>query len=821
MRFSIRVVAPICGVFLLAVAQSAFAQANRPVTWTKGVPTDCGPGITIPVAEMMLKEQLGMYPRTKDFIKDEKDNVLISPDKEKWPDRSGLPQNPKAPYTSQWPPRSLVAEIQSQRNSPVYAVGTNFNGGSSADGGAIPPDTMGAVSPTQVLVVSNNWIRVFSKAGAVGGLNMNVDNFFASVHAGTGISDPKCTFDPISGRWFVVAINLSNPNRLLIAMSSGATITNSTSFTFFQFQQDLVGTTPNSNTGKFLDYPSLGVDANAIYVGGSMFDLIPNPPVYIGNTLFVIRKSALLANSLVVTPARSIGTNSTGIYVGHGCDNWDAAETTGYFIGVSAAVFSQLVLHKITTPGATPSFSSAININVPVTVFPQVQNALGSTRPLDALSDERLLAAKIFFDKNSGRKSIWTSHNFEVTAGGIGNTAGNRNGSRWYEIDNLTLATPTLRQSGTMFDPAASNMRGYWMPSIGTSMQGHSILGTSAAGALLQASVGYATRLSNDALGSMVAPALAITSSTNYNVQTSGTQRWGDYSNTVLDPHDGMTMWTFQEYCNATNSWAIRVIQMTAPAPAAFASILPNNANQGATLNVVVNGTTAGGTGFFDPGNGFNGRLAAAFSGTGINVNTVTYANNPAQFTLNITIAPGAATGLRNLTITNPDGQFITANNVFTVNASSAVVTPGSYTITAGLDFGGVLGDLFTSNNSYVFILNDEFDAIGEMVVVGTSPFATTSALTFTIETQASRNDLTEFTHLFNYTTGLFESVNVRVSTLADSTVNIVIPSNQSRFVQAGTREMRSRLRWVPQADVSDIDGWTERIDRTVWTVSP
>jgi|CXWL01.1.fsa_nt_gi hypothetical protein len=818
MKVGYRVVAPICCAFFLGAVQVAYAQSNRPITWTQGVSTECGPGITISVAEMMAKERLGMYPITKDFLKDERDNVLISPDKEGWPDRTGLPQNPMSPVTSQWPPRSLSAVIQSSRTSPVYAVGNSFNGGTSADGGAIPPDTMGGVSSTQVLVVSNNWIRVFSKTGVVGGLNMNVDNFFASVHGGTGISDPKCTFDPISGRWFVVGINLTTPNRVLIAVSSGATITNSASFTFFQFQQDLVGTTPNSNTGGFIDYPTLGVDANAVYVGGSMFN--STLTAYVGNTLFVIRKSALLANSLVVTPARSIGTGSTGVYVGHGCDNWNAAETTGYYLGADAGVFSLLVLHKILTPGGTPSFSSPISITVPTTVFPQVQNAMGSTRPLDAL-DDRLFAARIHFDKNANRTSIWAAHNIEVTAGGVGSTTGNRNGSRWYEISNLTLAVPTLRQSGTVFDGSATNMRGYWIPSVGTSMQGHSILGSSAAGALLQASVGFATRFAGDALGSMVAPALALTSATNYNVQTSGTQRWGDYSNTVVDPADGMTMWTFQEYCNANNSWAIRAIQMTAPAPAAFSSIIPNNASQGTSLNVVINGTTSGGTGFFDPGPGFTGRLAASFSGTGITVNTVTYANNPAQFTLNITLAPGATTGLRNLTITNPDGQLITANNVFTVNASSAVVNPSSFVINAGSFFGGSLSSLFTSDNQHLTIFNDEIDSIAEVVVTGTSPFGTTSALTFTIETGASRTDLSEFTSLFNYVTNAYEQVNARTSTLADSLINIVIPSNQSRFVQAGTREMRGRLRWIPNSDIDAGDGWTEKIDRSVWTVAP
>ena len=35
-------------------------------------------------------------------------------------------------------------------------------------------------------------------------------------------------------------------------------------------------------------------------------------------------------------------------------------------------------------------------------------------------------------------------------------------------------------------------------------------------------------------------------------------QRWGDYSQMVVDPNDDMTVWAFQEYTSATNVWTVR-----------------------------------------------------------------------------------------------------------------------------------------------------------------------------------------------------------------------------------------------------------------------
>jgi hypothetical protein len=54
-----------------------------------------------------------------------------------------------------------------------------------------------------------------------------------------------------------------------------------------------------------------------------------------------------------------------------------------------------------------------------------------------------------------------------------------------------------------------------------------------------------------------------------------------------------------------------------------------------------------------------------AFSGTGINVNSVTR-NSATQLTVVISLSSSAATGLRNVTVTNPDAGFYTLSNGFT-----------------------------------------------------------------------------------------------------------------------------------------------------------
>src|SRR5262249_5700614 len=156
--------------------------------------------------------------------------------------------------------------------------------------GYIPPDSMGTVGPSQILVVVNGRIKVFDKSGNLGPLNTDRDSFFASVRSAT-TSDPHARYDRLSGRWFISMIDVATINRVLLAVSSGPTITSSSSFTFFQFQHDLVGPVTNFDTGQFADYDTLGVDANAVYIGVNIFNSAGT--AFLSTTGFVIRKSDL------------------------------------------------------------------------------------------------------------------------------------------------------------------------------------------------------------------------------------------------------------------------------------------------------------------------------------------------------------------------------------------------------------------------------------------------------------------------------------------------------------------------------------------------
>jgi len=603
-------------------------------------------------------------------------------------ERDNLPQNPESQSISRYPKSDSIAGY------PGYSpqtVSTSFTGATLSGTnptGSFPPDDMGAVGPTQFIVAVNGRLVTFNKTTGVadGVLNTTMDNFWVSVMtppaSNNFTSDPRIRYDRLSGRWITIIIDVpgmtgSLPNRILIAVSNSSTITNSTVWTYFFIPIDT--TPPAISSTCFADYPTLGVDVNALYIGTNNFC----SGTFSSTDGYVIKKSTLLSGTLNVTVFRGLvaSASSAGPYTPQGVDNFDAGSTEGYFIGTDNATYGTLMIRRVSNPGGTPSISSNISLTVPTTYSPITVRHLGNTGGtsgrLDAL-DDRLFAAQM----RNGR--LWTSHSFNVSNTGVASTTSSRNGCRWYEIQNLST-TPSLVQSGTVYFPNTVNGvndRNYWIPSVNVSGQGHVAMVFSTSGNNERVNVGTVGRLSSDPLGTMQTPVLITSSSTAYNPSsdpggTSG-RRWGDYSYVSVDPDDDMTMWCVHQFCDAANSYGVRATKLVAPPPAAPVSSAPNTVSNVSSVSVVITGSSVSGSGWFDPGTGFTKRINATLS-NGATLNSITY-TDPTHVTLdintsvaNVPSSPNADVPIY-VTIINPDGQFSTSSSpIITVQGALPV----------------------------------------------------------------------------------------------------------------------------------------------------
>lgn len=228
---------------------------------------------------------------------------------------------------------------------------------------------------------------------------------------------------------------------------------------------------------------------------------------------------------------------------------------------------------------------------------------------------------------------------------------------------------------------------------------------------------------------------------------------------------------------------------------------------------------TAGSGAFTLTVNGSNFVNGATVRWNGSN-RTTTFVNS-GQLTAAINAGDILSPGSANVTVFNPAPGGGTSNTVvLTINPATQNILPNAFTITSGTPFGGVLADLHNSDNVYVFILNDENAPTGTIEFTGVSPFASVTQLQLVMETAATRTDLTEFHDAFRYSTNTWVPLFNRTSTLGDvtSTTNIPTPNN---YIQAGTLQVKSRLRWIPNEDLIAEDGWGEQVDRAIWIATP
>ena len=555
----------------------------------------------------------------------------------------------------------------------------------------MPPDTHGDVGPTQYLASVNLHLRSFSKATgtADGVVDVDLDTFFASVAGCTPscLSDPRVIYDRIAQRWVIVLITVDfsttvpiHGNRVLIATSNTSTITNATVWTKYFFQQDLV--TPVGNTGQLCDYPNAGLDVNAIYIGCDMFD----NNFYYGSTVFVVRKSTVYSGGpIVVSTFRNLiapgGANPSGAgpNTPKGVTNFDPAATVGFFIGEDNQLFGKLQLLKITTPGGTPALApQAINVaafQTPIPVTAKLTPDTGAPfhGKIDG-NDNRVMNAEII------NGDLWLAHGTALNSAGNGGTGSpDRNGVRWYQFTTPATA-PTALQTGTIFDSTAT-VDSYTYGSINVNGQGHAAIGFTIIGPNTFPGAAFDGRLAADANSTTQGVQTAFAGQGAYNGSGFDTgqfqpRRWGDFSNTSIDPSDNMTFWTVQEYSLANGSWATRVVKLLSKPPATPTLATPSSIPAGqAAVSVTVTGTQVSGSGFYDGGAAFPLRIGAQIIGgaPGVVVNSVTY-NSPTSVTLSLNTV-GSSTGAHDVKIINPDGQFLTGIGLLTVTAGGGTAS--------------------------------------------------------------------------------------------------------------------------------------------------
>ena len=393
-----------------------------------------------------------------------------------------------------------------------------FRGPRIGDPGAnlIPPDTCGDVGTTYYCAMVNSNLSIYDKATGVRQQSVSLQSFFGG--SGT-IGDPRIAYDNANDRWVALATNFGE--LCWFAYSTSGDPLGS----WLKTSIDLV---EGSDAGRWIDYPTLGVDSRGVFIEAYM----------VGSgarmSIFAIDKAPLLTGTLgTVTAFRNLTWDGA---IHHATQYTDAGQS--WMISTRSA--TSMRLRRINAPLSNPTLTTTTVTGIPSFSTPNDAPAMGSTVNINT-GGTRLMGACYV------NGSIWTSHC--VAAGG-------KSGARWYEIDPVNAS---LTQSGTLTDPSL------WLyyPTISADAAGNAVLGFSGSDANTFPSAYYAGRAATDAPGEMSTAVLYSAGQASYTITDgAGRNRWGDYSQTSLDPVDG-SFWTIQERTRAiTNSWVTRIAQL-------------------------------------------------------------------------------------------------------------------------------------------------------------------------------------------------------------------------------------------------------------------
>jgi len=450
------------------------------------------------------------------------------------------------------------ASMRPARGAAV--VGLNFTGVTLSDTFALgteatPPDTMGAVGPNHYVELVNGAYAVYNKStGALIGSKVSDRQFWTSAGFDPGannLTDPRIVYDSNSGRWFAIQITLeSTNNKILVARSDTSDPTGAWKATNF-----------TGPTSEFGDYPTLGIDANGVYIATNNFASASGSST--GTvSLYSIPKADLIAATPSVARLTRFDNQSqaTRGYVQQPVVDYGASKgnavvvTTENFTPASTLKRTDII--GTTNSGAT--LSATTTIGVSQYINPPVAHQPANTTDTTLDTVDLRITANAYQVGNV----IYLAH--ETTVSG-------RVSVRW---TTLNATNNTMISEGTVSDANFD----FFQPSIAVSSTGNVVLtynrSSQAEGSAGNIAIYAQAGTSNNGVLSFDSPQLLIQSPTGSFSVITGKARWGDYAATTVDPNNPNIFWTINEFADASNDWATQITQLTVPEPGALSVVV-------------------------------------------------------------------------------------------------------------------------------------------------------------------------------------------------------------------------------------------------------
>jgi hypothetical protein len=455
-----------------------------------------------------------------------------------------------------WEPKVAVKRksgnlIQGPTTTTNNFLGLTDNSAVSYPSGSffsyIPPDTYGYAGPNHLMVVLNTQYRILQKNGTVVS-TIDAEDFWKgttgyyappiTTNVATGHSDPHVKYDPVSNRWILIAqTNADNFSSLLVAVSQ----TNDPTGTWNRYCIDVDA----ANLVMF-DYPLIGFTADWIVVTGNMFTLAGG--TFSDHQIYIFDKANLYAGGAI-----TFGTNAQKITAGGTTrSGWSSPATV---ISGGAANTMYLLQPFFTSAGNAGVLTSSLTGAIPAVAWNF--NLAFSTSPLGNFATASSVANgntqpqkndPVTINSGDGRfaesyqvgGNLWTTQHVYLPV----TQPASRSAIQWWQLQT----SGAILQNGRIDDASGKIHRAY--PSIAVNAAEDVAIGYSIASLDRFVSCAYATRKACTPANQMDKEIVYKDGIDTYSKSFGGTRvRWGDYSNTCVDPTTG-NFWTLQQYAN-------------------------------------------------------------------------------------------------------------------------------------------------------------------------------------------------------------------------------------------------------------------------------
>jgi hypothetical protein len=438
-------------------------------------------------------------------------------------------------------------ELLEDRTTPSVTLGVSVDGMNTTNNSCNcqPPDTIAAAGPNHVIEMVNTAIEVFDKAGNVTSAPQSLLTFFSN-HINANQSDPFVMYDEAAGKFVVGILDYSSTSAANdIDFATGVDSPSGITWT-------LATPIPSADGTNFADYPREGWNADAIFISVNMFagSFAHVQTITLNTSGGVISRHFDSTGLFTLTPAIMHGSATGG---------------PEYFVESANAGASTLqVVTETNVTSSSPTFTST-SVSVP-------SYSSGGAAPQGVPGfDDRIF--------NAADRTVGGVNHLVAAHQVAGGRRSNAPVARWYDINTATMS---LIQDGNA--PAGVSGAATFMPTVDINAAG-SIGMTFDESAKREFWSMYVTeRTASDPSGTMETAVRAVAGTAR-----SPDSRVGDYSGTTVDPSDGLTFWSANEYQGA-DFWDTHIasfhIAGAVHSPAIIAT-LPNSGAVQAETKVV------------------------------------------------------------------------------------------------------------------------------------------------------------------------------------------------------------------------------------------